>query len=304
MALINLKCASCNGEIQLDNAKEFGFCMHCGTKVMYQEAVQRIKVEIDGIDTFEKLSKNAEIFTKLKDYPKAEQVFQSLTNHYPGSYLGWWGLFDVEIQKEYSSINMENSFVLLSKAYKVAKPQELEIMKDSVQNFCSKYLHELVEKKQNFLLDYEKCSIDLNDKLEEACLYYGRSGIIGMLAYLAFNVGCILFACFGFFVIVVSFFREDLRSDVGMGFQYLIFSLLILGFVKVSRNYKLHTARKNFFNRNNKTLKSFGSWDANQIRLDLFSKIDELEENKNLYINKFNLNFKICNDMLRMFTGG
>ncbi len=48
MELISLTCKKCNGEIQLDRSKEFGFCTYCGTKVMIQEEVQKIKVEHTG----------------------------------------------------------------------------------------------------------------------------------------------------------------------------------------------------------------------------------------------------------------
>ena len=49
MSLIALKCPHCGGDIQLDDSKEFGFCMHCGTKVMIQEYVKR-NVRVDYSD--------------------------------------------------------------------------------------------------------------------------------------------------------------------------------------------------------------------------------------------------------------
>lgn len=54
MSLIALKCPNCNGDIQLDDSKEFGFCMHCGTKVMIQEAVNR-NVKLDHSDRLNNL---------------------------------------------------------------------------------------------------------------------------------------------------------------------------------------------------------------------------------------------------------
>jgi DNA-directed RNA polymerase subunit RPC12/RpoP len=46
MTLIALKCPQCGGEIQLDNVKEIGFCMYCGSKVVLQEALSH-QVRID-----------------------------------------------------------------------------------------------------------------------------------------------------------------------------------------------------------------------------------------------------------------
>ena len=38
MPLIALKCPECGGDIQLDDAREFGFCMYCGCKVLLDRA--------------------------------------------------------------------------------------------------------------------------------------------------------------------------------------------------------------------------------------------------------------------------
>ncbi len=37
MALIALRCPYCSGDIQLDDTREFGFCLYCGSKVMVQK---------------------------------------------------------------------------------------------------------------------------------------------------------------------------------------------------------------------------------------------------------------------------
>lgn len=52
MALIALKCPNCNGDIQLDNKNEFGFCMYCGCKVMIENTS---KVTLDRTDEFNNL---------------------------------------------------------------------------------------------------------------------------------------------------------------------------------------------------------------------------------------------------------
>jgi len=41
MGLIALKCPNCAGEIGLDENKEFGFCVHCGQKIMIQEKIKQ-----------------------------------------------------------------------------------------------------------------------------------------------------------------------------------------------------------------------------------------------------------------------
>ena len=34
MAMKALRCPQCNAELELDDAKEFGFCTNCGTKLI------------------------------------------------------------------------------------------------------------------------------------------------------------------------------------------------------------------------------------------------------------------------------
>ncbi len=34
MAIVAIRCPNCNGDVQLDDTREFGFCMYCGTKIM------------------------------------------------------------------------------------------------------------------------------------------------------------------------------------------------------------------------------------------------------------------------------
>ena len=41
MGLITLKCPNCAGEIGLDENKEFGFCVHCGQKIMIRENIMQ-----------------------------------------------------------------------------------------------------------------------------------------------------------------------------------------------------------------------------------------------------------------------
>lgn len=40
MALVALKCPNCSGDIELDDTRDFGFCMYCGTKVMIQKEIK------------------------------------------------------------------------------------------------------------------------------------------------------------------------------------------------------------------------------------------------------------------------
>lgn len=76
-----MKCPNCCGEIQLDDSKDFGFCMYCGTKV---QVSQRIKVEhtgsiaVDGLATIENLIKAGFLNVENGDASHAEDNFQKV----------------------------------------------------------------------------------------------------------------------------------------------------------------------------------------------------------------------------------
>ena len=46
MTLIALKCPNCSGDVQLDDGREFGFCIYCGTRIIISDFITR-KIEID-----------------------------------------------------------------------------------------------------------------------------------------------------------------------------------------------------------------------------------------------------------------
>jgi uncharacterized membrane protein len=46
MATISIKCPNCGGALELDDSKEFGFCIFCGTQVHIQD--EKTRVEVSG----------------------------------------------------------------------------------------------------------------------------------------------------------------------------------------------------------------------------------------------------------------
>lgn len=105
MAYVAAQCPNCGGDLQLDEKMEKGFCMHCGSKIKVQEAIQNVKiegeVEISGIVGVEKLIENGKTFVRLEDYKRAEKIYKHLINIAPHRYEGWLGILVVE-SKNYS----------------------------------------------------------------------------------------------------------------------------------------------------------------------------------------------------------
>jgi len=96
MPFLPVKCTNCGGSIELDDQREKGFCMYCGSQIVYKEAVQKMElsgvVSVKGVADKEKLLQNAEIFVKLKEYKKASAILLRVTDDYPEDYRGWWQL--------------------------------------------------------------------------------------------------------------------------------------------------------------------------------------------------------------------
>ncbi len=78
MALISLKCTNCNGDIELDDSREFGFCMYCGTKVMITRDVNNITVEMSVKDQRASLKPLAAAYCEKGEFDRAEEMTNTL----------------------------------------------------------------------------------------------------------------------------------------------------------------------------------------------------------------------------------
>ena len=76
MPLIALTCPNCSGDIQLDDTKEFGFCMYCGKKVMIERIRQT--VVIDNSKNIENLIVMAEDATIHNNIKTAEECINKV----------------------------------------------------------------------------------------------------------------------------------------------------------------------------------------------------------------------------------
>ena len=99
MPLISVVCPACAGKIQLDDAKESGFCLYCGNQVLVSEAIQKTtikgEVSVSGIASLEKMLHNAESFHKLGYLVQEQEILRNLTQEYPGDYRAWWRLAEL-----------------------------------------------------------------------------------------------------------------------------------------------------------------------------------------------------------------
>lgn len=92
MPFVSVKCPSCGGDIELDDSREYGFCLYCGAKVMFKEAVQKVEgnVIVEGIANFDKLVENAKTFHKLGNTEEEIKILLRILKEYPADWRVWW----------------------------------------------------------------------------------------------------------------------------------------------------------------------------------------------------------------------
>lgn len=100
MAIKNIKCPSCGGELQLDDKLEKGFCVYCGNAIVIQEDVTKVKVEHSGKV---EISGSVEIdeTQKIKNYIKlADEAFE--VGNFPESYLYYSKCLECDVSNKYA----------------------------------------------------------------------------------------------------------------------------------------------------------------------------------------------------------
>lgn len=82
------RCPECKGDLLLDNEKEFSFCMHCGTKIVVQEAIKAVGVvNAHKVDTWMRMGKSA---MEAKNFTEAYGYFTKVVETNPED---WRALF-------------------------------------------------------------------------------------------------------------------------------------------------------------------------------------------------------------------
>ena len=73
MNFVAARCPQCGGDLQLDKDKETGFCMHCGSKIIVQDAIRAVRIDNSHmIETWMKMGKAA---AESNNYEEAYKYF-------------------------------------------------------------------------------------------------------------------------------------------------------------------------------------------------------------------------------------
>ncbi len=100
MSFIAAKCPQCGGDLQLDNDKDTAFCMHCGSKIIVQEAIR--KVQVDNTHMLEFWMKMANSAANAGNYEESYEYYTKVVendlNNWKATFLkgiaaGWLSKF-------------------------------------------------------------------------------------------------------------------------------------------------------------------------------------------------------------------
>jgi len=85
MSFVAARCPQCGGELQLDNQKVTGFCMHCGSKIIVEEAIRAVRIDNSHmVDTWMKLGVSA---GKAGNLREAYEYFTKVVEVDPENWL-------------------------------------------------------------------------------------------------------------------------------------------------------------------------------------------------------------------------
>jgi len=88
MPFVTARCPQCGGELKLDDEKATAFCMHCGTKIIVQEAINAVR--IDNTHMIENWMKLGEMAIEGGNYSEAYDFFTKIVEVQPDN---WFAIY-------------------------------------------------------------------------------------------------------------------------------------------------------------------------------------------------------------------
>ena len=96
MRMQNAKCPNCGACLMVDMVVGKGHCLYCGGEMIYEDAVERVK--IDGIADFDSLMLSAQNELDFgEDFDSARDYYKKALRVRPNDYRASWGIFLCEM---------------------------------------------------------------------------------------------------------------------------------------------------------------------------------------------------------------
>ena len=76
MSLVSVICPTCNGKVQIDNTKEFGFCLYCGSKLYWNQFANNTTPIQDSVNIKDVIDQNnLDALGKMLDEGSQADIF-------------------------------------------------------------------------------------------------------------------------------------------------------------------------------------------------------------------------------------
>ena len=89
MPVVQIVCPKCGGDVELEDSREFGFCMYCGTKIMISEMITQ-KVRIDESHKVDSWLSFCESDMSTRDYDSLEKHAEKILENDKDNSVGWY----------------------------------------------------------------------------------------------------------------------------------------------------------------------------------------------------------------------
>lgn len=220
MALKALKCPNCDANIQIDDARDYGFCSYCGSQVQIREVMEiRYSQKADsGIDMeYSKKLEAGKAFHKIGDYYKAEMVYMEMLREYPGKAEIYEGLV-CTITRDYTLFlveNIERVTKLMNKmvlvAGEVEKPYYLELQERVLGLFGEGMLNQQKEENRAQIAEQDKMIREHTILLAVSFLFALGMFVLGKGDFLLSRIG--FCACVVGVVSMLVFLASSLKKN-------------------------------------------------------------------------------------------
>jgi hypothetical protein len=123
MEFVAAKCPQCGGELQLDPMIETGFCMHCGSKIIVQEAIRSVRIDnTQMVSTWMIMGDRA---TEAGNHQEAYEYYTKICEVQPNN---WWALFKkgkaAGWQSTLQNVRYTEAAICFADAYKLSPENE------------------------------------------------------------------------------------------------------------------------------------------------------------------------------------
>ena len=88
MPFVAARCPQCGGNLQIDNEIETGFCLHCGSKIVVQDAIRNVR--IDNSHMVESWMKIGDLAYESKNFSEAYAYYTKIIETTPNN---CWAVF-------------------------------------------------------------------------------------------------------------------------------------------------------------------------------------------------------------------